>query len=52
MLVYLTDIKQMPEWTKVHATLEEVFDYGSKQAYKHIQDLQLFGLHKDEKRDV
>ena len=52
MLVYLTDIKQMPEWTKVHATLEEVFDYGSKQDYKDIQDLKLFGLHKDEKRDV
>ena len=52
MLVYLTDIKQMTEWTKVHATLEEVFDYGSKQDYKDIQDLKLFGLHKDEKRDV
>tara|TARA_R110000824_G_C15158794_1_gene671684 strand:+ start:129 stop:803 length:675 start_codon:yes stop_codon:yes gene_type:complete len=52
MLIYLTDIKQMPNWTKIHGTLENVFDYGSKQEYKNIQDLKLFGLHKDEKRDI
>ena len=52
MLIYLTDIKQMPRWEKIHGSLEDVFDYGSRQEYKDIQDLKLFGLYKDEKRDV
>tara|TARA_Y100000004_G_scaffold119655_1_gene134438 strand:+ start:3679 stop:4359 length:681 start_codon:yes stop_codon:yes gene_type:complete len=52
MLIYLTDIKQMPRWDKIHGSLEDVFDYGSRQEYKDIQDLKLFGLYKDEKRDV
>ena len=25
MLIYLTDIKQMPKWEKIHASLEDVF---------------------------
>ena len=52
MLIYLTDIKQMPKWEKIYGSLEDVFDYGSKQEYKDIQDLKLFGLYKDEKRNV
>ena len=52
MLIYLTDIKQMPKWEKIHASLEDVFNYGSKQESKDVQDLKLFGLYKDEKRDV
>ena len=27
MLIYLTDIKQMPRWEKIHGSLEDVFDY-------------------------
>ena len=42
----------MPKWEKIHASLEDIFDYGSKQESKDIQDLKLFGLYKDEKRDV
>ena len=42
----------MPKWEKIYASLEDVFDYGSKQESKDIQDLKLFGLYKDEKRDV
>jgi len=52
MLIYLTNIGQMPRWTKIYGNLEGVFDYGSKQEYNDIQDLKLFGLYKDEKRNV
>ena len=52
MLIYLTNIGQMPRWTKIHGTLEDTFDYGSKQEDRDIQDLKLFSLYKDEKRDV
>ena len=27
MLIYLTDIKQMPKWEKIYGSLEDVFDY-------------------------
>ena len=40
MLIYLTDIKQMPKWEKIDASLEDIFDYGSKQESKDIQDLK------------
>ena len=52
MLIYLTDIRQMPIWTKTDTTLEEIFVYGSQQKYEDIQNLKLFGLHKDEKREI
>ena len=44
MLVYLTDPTLSPEWTKVYASLEEVFQKDG--------ELRQFSLYRDEKRDV
>ena len=52
MLVYLTNIKQMPDWSKEDITLEKLFDDESRNGYSDIHSLRLFGLYKDESRDV
>ena len=52
MLVYLTNIKQMPNWSKEDITLEKLFDDESRNGYSDIHTLRLFGLYKDESRDV
>ncbi len=51
MLIYLTDLKQMPNWSKEDTTLEKIFYYGVT-GYGDIHSLRLFGLYKDESRDI
>jgi hypothetical protein len=51
MLVYLTDPKQTPSWSKENTTLEKIFHYGVT-GYGGIRSLKQFGLYKDESRDI
>jgi len=52
MLIYLTDLKQMPKWSKEETKLETVFHYEVARGYSDIHSLRLFGLYKDESRDI
>jgi hypothetical protein len=52
MLIYLTDLKQMPNWNKEETTLETIFHYEVAKGYSDIHSLRLFGLYKDESRDI
>ena len=52
MLIYLTDLKQMPKWSKEETTLETIFHYEVARGYSDIHSLRLFGLYKDESRDI
>ena len=52
MLIYLTDLKQMPKWSKEETTLETIFHYEIAKGHSDIHSLRLFGLYKDESRDI
>ena len=52
MLIYLTDLKRMPSWDKEENTLEAIFNYEVTRGYSDIHSLRLFGLYKDESRDI
>ena len=52
MLIYLTDLKQMPKWNKQETSLKKIFQEESTKCYSDIHSIRLFGLYKDESRNV
>ncbi len=52
MLIYLTDLKQMPKWNKQETTLKKLFHEEATKGYADIHSIRLFGLYRDESRNI
>jgi len=52
MLIYLTDLKHMPKWSKQETTLKKLFHEEATKGYSDIYSIRLFGLYKDESRNI